>query len=321
MDEVLKRRLIGALALMAVAFVLSLMLPKPVPGTAEESSGTRVVTLPLGPDGQIAPETAADSDRQADSSQQAVPRATGRALDMAISPETAADVAMDDATAEPEIQSSPAEEVPFESTEPPPLPADIPEPPAEVARPKAPAAKPEIKVESKPAPAAVVTAPKPQPKPFIPEPPKIVAAPAAKPEIKPADKVAEKKLESLPAKPVAKAETKPVEKIAEKKPETVPPKPVILPPKPPVPSAATLPPKPAAGWIVQAGAYADIQKAHQVEGRIRALGYAALISPAETASGILYRVRSGPYANRAQADAARAKFQQSGISANLVEGG
>lgn len=84
------------------------------------------------------------------------------------------------------------------------------------------------------------------------------------------------------------------------------PKPVTTPT--PAASTATAPstkaPASSAPWWVQIGSFSNIDNARQIESRLKAVGQAVVIAPIATAQGTLYRVRSGPYASAAAAEAA-----------------
>ncbi len=105
------------------------------------------------------------------------------------------------------------------------------------------------------------------------------------------------------------------------KPPPPTPKPAVQ-PSPSAPSAATANPKPTTKtWQIQAGSYADIGNARQVETQLKALGYAATLSVTETAGSARYRIRCGPFATREQAEAARKRLEQNHIPASLVAAG
>lgn len=67
-------------------------------------------------------------------------------------------------------------------------------------------------------------------------------------------------------------------------------------------------------WWVQVGSFSDIGNAHGVEDRLKAVGQPAIISPVAAAQGTLYRVRGGPYASQAAADAALGKIRAAGFA-------
>lgn len=287
MDEVIKRRLVGAAALIGLAFLVSLLLPKAGPQT-DGDAATQVVTIPLDGSAVVEEQALADAgtaEAKADMEVAAVPAASPlpayqpRLREEVMSPEAA-------------LAEMPPNELEIQS------PGDDDAPPADVG-----SGMPEPEVAELPPP-EIINAPEPQavepakPEPTAPKPapPKPETKAAVKPEVV-AAKPAPAKPQPAPAKP---APAKP--EVAAKPPATAP-----------APAA-----KPGERWFVQAGAYADIAKARQVEAQIRAMGQTVLLSPTETASGgTLYRVRSGPYTTREAADAARAKIAQAKIGASL----
>lgn len=163
-----------------------------------------------------------------------------------------------------------------------------------------PAAEPEPEapaIDATPLPEPVPATPAPAPKPVAP-------AEAPKPAPKP-----------TPA-PAPKPQPKP-----EPRPE--PPKPAPKPEPAPLPKPAPAPaPAPAAGGKVQvqAGAFSHLDKAQGVIDQARGVGVSCRIAPTDTAKGTLYRVRCGPYADPAAAQAAIAKLGARGISAAIVRG-
>lgn len=120
-----------------------------------------------------------------------------------------------------------------------------------------------------------------------------------------------------------------VESESAPKPEPQPdPKPEPRPaPKPepkPEPKTAPKPAPPAVagGKVqVQAGAYSHLDKAEGVRAKAATQGVSCAIAPAETAKGTLYRVRCGPYADRAAADGVIRRLGGVGIAAQVVSGG
>lgn len=82
-----------------------------------------------------------------------------------------------------------------------------------------------------------------------------------------------------------------------------------------VASPSTTPPPAAAGgarWWIQIGSYSDIANARVVETRMRAIGQAVVIAPIDTRSGVLYRVRCGPYASQAAGQEVHARVVAAG---------
>ena len=110
-----------------------------------------------------------------------------------------------------------------------------------------------------------------------------------------------------PAKPVAT------------KPATTTPapgaKPVATAPKPAAPATTTAAPKPAApkpaaanvGFAVQLGAFSQAADANAMRDKLRANGFNAFVQQVKTDKGTLNRVRVGPVASRADADALKSQ--------------
>lgn len=121
-----------------------------------------------------------------------------------------------------------------------------------------------------------------------------------------------------PAEPAAK----PAQKAAPKS-QSAPKAKAAIKPKPdPRPAAkAAAKPGAAASFEVQAGAYSHLDKAESVRRQAQALGVTCAIAPTEAATGTLYRLRCGPYASRAQADAAAKKLSARKIPIQVVGGG
>ncbi len=127
---------------------------------------------------------------------------------------------------------------------------------------------------------------------------------------------------AAPAAPTAASATaaKPVEAIAKKpataetpdtrtvatapRPSTTP----STPAAPATPPAAEPAPRPAAaavGFAVQLGAFSNATEAQRLQDRARSAGFSAFVEPVRTDGGTLHRVRIGPVADRAAADALR----------------
>jgi DedD protein len=193
-----------------------------------------------------------------------------------------------------------ASDVPIAESEP----AATAEPATTAPPPSEPAPAPDA---AAPAAALAGTSSAAAPEPIAEPEPETVPAPAPPPESKPE-----------PPSPAPKPEPK-----AESKPESKPvPKPAPKPELKPNPTPAAPKPAPAAGSVqVQAGAYSHLDKAEGVRGQAAAQGVSCTIAPAETAKGTLYRVRCGPYADRAKADTAVAKLKAAGIAAQVVSAG
>lgn len=105
---------------------------------------------------------------------------------------------------------------------------------------------------------------------------------------------------------------------------TAAPAPSATPTTPPVPTATTAPvtspasgaapASPAEGFVVQLAAFADDKGANALANKLKRANYAAFVEPVSTSRGMLWRVRVGGYASRAEADAARARLKEEGYS-------
>jgi DedD protein len=89
-----------------------------------------------------------------------------------------------------------------------------------------------------------------------------------------------------------------------------------------VPAASTAPPKPeavAAGdWTVQLGSFEDEANARRLAQRAGTFGFKAEVSSYKNGARTLYRVRVGPQATKAAADAAASALQAHGVDARVV---
>jgi DedD protein len=160
-----------------------------------------------------------------------------------------------------------------------------------------------------PAPVPPVVAQDAAPPPLAPDPVEVIALPEPEPKPKPEPKpVAKPEPKSAP-NPEPKSAPKPVPK---------PPAPVVAKPAPPAKPVVSAS---AGKVVVQAGAYSLIEKAETIRGQASARGVNCFISPAETAKGTLYRLRCGPFPDRAKADAAVKALSAGGIAAQVVSGG
>jgi DedD protein len=305
MNVVLMRRLLGAGVMLVLLFIASLLLPAPTdPKPAEP--GMRRIEVAVDDTHPIeTPKAKARSSEQSDAHTNAEPPPTAENKPAPVSPESAQATAAhyaqqasrevatspevattadedDDVVAAPTADAAPSEE--------PPPPA--PKPKAEIKPPIAQRTPPPVAITPKPKP-AVATPPSVQQKPHV-----ATTAPAPAPTA------------SRPTTPAPAVST--VEKPQ--------PKPASPPPVAPATTPAATASK-APRWAVQAGSYADITNARQIETQLKALGFNASISLTEAGGSARYRVRSGPFATRDAADAARQKMQQGHISANVVPDG
>ncbi|HMM58147.1 MAG: SPOR domain-containing protein [Xanthomonadales bacterium PRO7] len=70
--------------------------------------------------------------------------------------------------------------------------------------------------------------------------------------------------------------------------------------------ASALPAKRAGGWAVQLGAFKSEAEANKLRDRLRGASFAGFVERAGSGDATLWKVRAGPYADRAGADKARA---------------
>jgi DedD protein len=169
-------------------------------------------------------------------------------------------------------------------------------------------------------------------KPTTPAVPIPVPVPAAVPVVKPEPK-------PEPKPPVAKPEPKPELKPVVAKPEPKPePKPVVPAPKPrPEPAPAPQRTDDAirarallegrstetaraedGRFIVQVGAFADVDKAREVRSKLERSGLKTYAQVVETKDGKRTRVRVGPFASRADADKAAARIKGLDLPASVL---
>lgn len=86
----------------------------------------------------------------------------------------------------------------------------------------------------------------------------------------------------------------------------------------PAPGPAPIKRSASGNFAVQGGAYSFLDKAETVRAKARALGVGCVVSPGETTKGVVYRLRCGPYASLASADAAAGKLSANGIAAQVI---
>ena len=146
-------------------------------------------------------------------------------------------------------------------------------------------------------------------------PAKSAMRPATAVEVK-ADKVAKPEPEPNPkseAKPVVLDKPDKAEKAekADKAESTdKPEKPAPAKPSEPKPSE----PKSGEQFVVQLGVFSDSDNARRVRTKAKGLGFDSFSEPLKTADGEKLRVRAGPFASRAAAEAARAKLSEAGLA-------
>lgn len=147
-----------------------------------------------------------------------------------------------------------------------------------------------------------------------------------------ADPAAESPIETRPL-----ADAEPLEGPPQGLPEPTPAAPVQPAPEPspppatsagkpspaqPLASGPTNPPSApdlATRFYVLAGSYASIGNARQVEAQLQSLRVPVVIVPTEVDGTILYRVRSGPFETRAQAEQVAGKLASAKIANRVVE--
>ena len=74
----------------------------------------------------------------------------------------------------------------------------------------------------------------------------------------------------------------------------------------------------AGRFVVQVGAFAEAEAARETRNRVEKLGMKTYTQVAQTAAGSRIRVRVGPFATRAEADAALAKARAAGLTAVVL---
>lgn len=286
MNELMKRRLIGALVLLLMALGLAFLLPEPGPGRRED--GVRRVTIDLQ---NPQAERVVEGDRVMPPVI-AAPPPTETAMaesSAAFEPEPEIEEpgydAGDNRLATAPVTIKPSESLAQAAPGQSPMPAPVAKaPPVQLKQADSLHDFPGMEPV---APAAVPPPPKPaRPAPALPP----VAA--AQPPKAPVAEVA-------PPKPAA--------------PRPVPPKPVVTPPPAPAPAATG-----KIRWSVQVGSFAEIGNARIAESKLKAAGLPTQFGPVDTAKGVLYRVRVGPLADEAAAASARAKALQLGFAQATV---
>ena len=119
----------------------------------------------------------------------------------------------------------------------------------------------------------------------------------------------------------AAAVTKPVPKPAPVA-SSAPPPAVKPAPAPALASApAKLPPEPAATggrFVVQVGAYNDIERLKAARTKLEKLGYKSYTQDVDSTTGKRTRVRVGPYASKQEAESVAAKLKAAGMQAAIL---
>jgi len=138
---------------------------------------------------------------------------------------------------------------------------------------------------------APVPAPEPEPEPEV-TPPSLAPEPEPEPEAEPEPE------------PVAEIE-------AAAQPESAP-----EPDPEPEPAPVATAPATEDGWTVQVASFSNRDTAERIASQLGSLGHAVAIDEVVRGRGTLHRIQTGPYAQREQAEAARAQIAQtvSGVS-------
>lgn len=124
------------------------------------------------------------------------------------------------------------------------------------------------------------------------EPAKVAAKPASKPAEKPVAKAVDKPASKPQVKDVAKAPAK-SDKPADKD-------------------------KTPTRYVVQFGAFADVNTAHGARMKVERLGLKTYTQQVDTPAGKRIRVRMGPYADKTEADKAMATLRKAGLSGAVL---
>ncbi|WP_341920237.1 SPOR domain-containing protein [Hydrocarboniphaga effusa] len=309
MNETLIRRLVGAGVLAAGALIVSLLLPQPNQ-PPELEAGLKVVEVQVDESGrmveQFSDERPLADGRDRSREDKGRPALSAGTDERRYVPDSVELAASGETDIRPPTESGSEPAVAEQAPEM----EELPEEPVPESRPKpagpAPASKPAEKPATKP---TEKPAPNPQTKPA--EPPRKTDAP--KPAVPAPIKDAPKPT-PVPATPKPEAAT-----VA---------KPDATPPPSPKPEATATAPKPvtpaapgAVRWAVQAGSYADIANARQIQAQLKSLGYPSNITVIDTSGGARYRVRCGPFPTREAADAARGRIAGSKLPAQVVNDG
>jgi DedD protein len=159
------------------------------------------------------------------------------------------------------------------------------------------------------------------------EPAKVVAKPTSKPVERPIAKLVDKPASKPPVKEATKdgAKYKGNEspKVAAKDKDPV--KPATGKDAVKAPAKADKPAdkivdndKPAIRYVVQFGAFADANTAHEARIKVERLGLKTYTQQVDTPAGKRIRVRMGPFADKADADKAMATMRKAGLSGALL---
>jgi len=72
-------------------------------------------------------------------------------------------------------------------------------------------------------------------------------------------------------------------------------------------------------FVVQVGAFNEVQRMRDARAKVEKLGYKTYITEVDSATGKRTRVRLGPFASREEAEAAAAKVKTVGLPANIYQ--
>lgn len=71
-------------------------------------------------------------------------------------------------------------------------------------------------------------------------------------------------------------------------------------------------------WVVQVGAYNDMERMREARQKAEKLGFKTYITDVDSPTGKRTRVRLGPFATKKEADAAAVKVKANGMAANVL---
>jgi cell division protein FtsN len=128
---------------------------------------------------------------------------------------------------------------------------------------------------------------------------------------------------AVAAKPAAAADADPLGKVIASLKEPADRPALSTTPPPAVREAAPAAPAAAAGedrftYYLQAGAFREMADAESTRAKLALLGFEAAITDRNSDSGVLHRVRVGPYAQVEAMNKARAKLLDSGVDVAIV---
>ena len=83
-------------------------------------------------------------------------------------------------------------------------------------------------------------------------------------------------------------------------------------------AASTPAAAPNVRWVVQVGAYNDMERMRQARQKAEKLGFKTYITDVDTPTGKRTRVRLGPFATKKEAEAAAVKVKANGMAANVL---